>query len=109
LHHPFTSPRDPSPDALRAAPGKTVARAYDIVLNGYEVGGGSIRIHDPDLQSAVFDLIGIGKEEADLKFGFLLTALEYGAPPHGGIAFGLDRLPVLMGGADHLRAVLALP
>jgi aspartyl-tRNA synthetase len=109
LHHPFTSPRDPSPEALRAAPGKALARAYDVVLNGYELGGGSIRIHDPDLQSAVFDLIGIGKEEADLKFGFLLTALEYGAPPHGGIAFGLDRLVMLMAGVDNIREVIAFP
>jgi aspartyl-tRNA synthetase len=109
LHHPFTSPRDPSPEALRAAPGQTIARAYDIVLNGYELGGGSIRIHDPDLQSAVFDLIGIGKEEAELKFGFLLTALEYGAPPHGGIAFGLDRLVMLMAGVDNIREVIAFP
>jgi len=109
LHHPFTSPRDPSPEALRAAPGKSIARAYDIVLNGYEIGGGSIRIHDPDLQSAVFDLIGIAKEEAELKFGFLLTALEYGAPPHGGIAFGLDRLVMLMAGVDNIREVIAFP
>jgi aspartyl-tRNA synthetase len=109
LHHPFTSPRDPSPEALRKSPGDAVSRAYDIVLNGYEVGGGSIRIHDPELQSAVFDLLGIGREEAEQKFGFLLTALDYGAPPHGGIAFGLDRLVMLMAGADNIRDVIAFP
>jgi len=109
LHHPFTSPRDTSPSALRAAPGEAIARAYDIVLNGYEVGGGSVRIHDPELQSTMFDLIGIGKEEAELKFGFLLTALDFGAPPHGGIAFGVDRLVMLIAGTDNIREVIAFP
>jgi aspartyl-tRNA synthetase len=109
LHHPFTSPRDTSAAALRAAPGEAIARAYDIVLNGYEVGGGSVRIHDPELQSTMFELLGIGKEEAELKFGFLLTALDYGAPPHGGIAFGVDRLVMLMAGADNIRDVIAFP
>jgi len=109
LHHPFTSPREASAAALRAAPGEAIARAYDIVLNGYEVGGGSIRIHDPELQSAMFELLGIGKEEAELKFGFLLTALDYGAPPHGGIAFGVDRLVMLIAGTDNIREVIAFP
>jgi aspartyl-tRNA synthetase len=109
LHHPFTSPRDASAAALRAAPGEAIARAYDIVLNGYEVGGGSVRIHDPELQSTMFDLLGISKEEAEVKFGFLLTALDYGAPPHGGIAFGVDRLVMLMVGADNIRDVIAFP
>jgi aspartyl-tRNA synthetase len=109
VHHPFTSPREKSPSALRAAPGEAVACAYDIVLNGYEVGGGSIRIHDPELQSTMFELLGIGKEEAELKFGFLLTALDFGAPPHGGIAFGLDRLVMLMAGVDNIREVIAFP
>ena len=79
------------------------------MLNGYEVGGGSVRIHDPELQSTMFDLLGISKEEAELKFGFLLTALDYGAPPHGGIAFGVDRLVMLMAGTDNIREVIAFP
>jgi aspartyl-tRNA synthetase len=109
LHHPFTSPRDASVEALKDSPGTALARAYDIVLNGYEIGGGSVRIHDPELQSAMFDLIGITREDAERKFGFLLTALDYGAPPHGGIAFGVDRLVMLMAGADNIREVIAFP
>jgi len=109
VHHPFTAPVDPDPAALAADPGDAVARAYDMVLNGSEIGGGSIRIHRQDLQSAVFGLLGISPEKAQQKFGFLLEALTYGAPPHGGIAFGLDRLAMLMSGTQNIRDVIAFP
>jgi aspartyl-tRNA synthetase len=109
LHHPFTAPSIDDPALLGEAPGEVLSRAYDMVLNGSEIGGGSIRIHGKAMQSAVFDLLGITKEEADEKFGFLLKALEYGCPPHGGIAFGLDRLVMLMAGADSIRDVIAFP
>jgi aspartyl-tRNA synthetase len=109
MHHPFTSPRDPDPAALRADPANSLANAYDIVLNGSEIGGGSVRIHSQDMQSTVFDLLGIGAEEAQKKFGFLLEALKFGTPPHGGIAFGLDRIVMFMAGTDSIRDVIAFP
>jgi aspartyl-tRNA synthetase len=108
LHHPFTAPSC-SPEELRSNPEKALSRAYDMVLNGTELGGGSIRINRPDMQQAVFDLLGIGEEEAQEKFGFLLNALASGAPPHGGLAFGLDRLMMLMTGATSIRDVMAFP
>ena len=109
MHHPFTSPINEDRDALAADPGAALAKAYDIVLNGSEIGGGSVRIHRQELQSAVFELLGIGAEAAQQKFGFLLDALKFGAPPHGGIAFGLDRLAMLMAGTDNIRDVIAFP
>ncbi len=109
LHHPFTAPKADQQALLQTDPGACLSRAYDMVLNGTEVGGGSIRIHRPEVQQQVFRLLGIGEEEAQEKFGFLLTALRYGCPPHGGLAFGLDRLVMLMAGATSIRDVMAFP
>ncbi len=109
LHHPFTAPASDDPEKLKADPANVLSRAYDMVLNGSEIGGGSIRIHNRAMQAAVFDLLDISKEEAEEKFGFLLTALQYGCPPHGGIAFGLDRIVMLMTGAESIRDVIAFP
>ena len=109
LHHPFTAPAVDSIDDLRANARTAVSRGYDMVLNGNEIGGGSIRIHRPQMQAAVFDLLGIGADEQRAKFGFLLDALKYGAPPHGGIAFGIDRIAALMAGTESIRDVIAFP
>ncbi len=108
-HHPFTAPSTTSPDELKSGGSDTLSRAYDMVLNGTELGGGSVRIHDTDMQKAVFEVLNISDEEAEDKFGFLLTALKYGCPPHAGIAFGLDRLIMLMTGASSIRDVMAFP
>ncbi|MFT0545449.1 aspartate--tRNA ligase [Allopusillimonas ginsengisoli] len=108
-HHPFTSPKDGHEDFLTTDPGRAIAKAYDMVLNGWELGGGSVRIHRAEVQSKVFRALNIDAEEAESKFGFLLDALQYGAPPHGGVAFGLDRLVTMMAGADSIRDVIAFP
>jgi aspartyl-tRNA synthetase len=108
-HHPFTSPKDGHEDYLASDPARALAKAYDMALNGWEIGGGSVRIHREEVQSKVFRALAIDAEEATAKFGFLLDALQYGAPPHGGIAFGLDRIVTMMAGAESIRDVIAFP
>jgi aspartyl-tRNA synthetase len=108
-HHPFTSPKAGHEDLFETNPGEALAKAYDMVLNGWEVGGGSVRIHRAEVQAKVFRALKLTEEQARAKFGFLLDALQYGAPPHGGIAFGFDRLVALMAGVEQIRDVIAFP
>jgi aspartyl-tRNA synthetase len=109
VHHPFTGPKPEFEKSFKADPASALAYAYDIVLNGTELGGGSIRIHDQQIQRDVFEVIGLSKSEAENKFGFLLEAFQYGPPPHGGLAIGIDRLCALLAGADSIREVIAFP
>ena len=109
MHHPFTAPMDEDVQYLESDPGRVRAKAYDIVLNGTELGGGSIRIHDTELQTRMFDVLGMSRQEAENKFGYLLEAFKYGVPPHGGLAFGFDRLVTLLLGLEDIRDVIAFP
>ena len=109
VHHPFTAPMDEDLPLIDTKPGEVRAKAYDIVLNGYELGGGSIRIHRRDIQQKMFELLGFTPEDAQERFGFLMDAFKYGVPPHGGLAFGLDRIIMLMSGASSIRDVIAFP
>jgi aspartyl-tRNA synthetase len=108
-HHAFTRPHDEHVDLIEKDPGKVLCYRYDLVLNGFEIAGGSIRLHDPEVQKRVFGALGIGETEAQEKFGFLLSALRFGAPPHGGIALGMDRLAMLLNGTESIRDVIAFP